>query len=68
MRGNLPLKLLHYSYYITGNLPLRTKHAGGRVVMINLQKTRMDKHADLVIHAKVCLLYQIIYSISAVFY
>lgn len=35
-----------------GNFPLLTKKNGGKIVMINLQKTKMDKHASLVIHSK----------------
>ena len=35
----------------SGNLPLATKRSGGSIVIINLQPTRMDKHAELVIHA-----------------
>ncbi|KAK9801395.1 hypothetical protein WJX73_005987 [Symbiochloris irregularis] len=34
------------------NLPLRTKRAGGRIVIINLQKTPKDKQAALVLHAR----------------
>jgi len=34
-------------------LPLITKKAGGRVVIVNLQATRLDSHADLVIHDRV---------------
>ncbi|KAK9810436.1 hypothetical protein WJX72_010681 [[Myrmecia] bisecta] len=34
------------------DLPLRTPKAGGKLVIINLQKTPKDKKADLVIHAK----------------
>ena len=34
-----------------GNYPLLTKKNGGKVVVVNLQKTRVDKHADLVINA-----------------
>lgn len=36
-----------------GTLPLLTKKNGGRVVIINLQQTKQDKHANLVIHARV---------------
>ena len=42
----------------SGNLPLKCKKNGGKIVVINLQPTRMDKHAALVIHApadKVCI-------------
>lgn len=34
-------------------LPLLTKKAGGRVVIVNLQATRLDRRADLVIHQTV---------------
>jgi len=34
-------------------LPLITKKAGGRVVIVNLQATRLDSRADLVIHDRV---------------
>ena len=35
------------------NLPLLTKKAGGKVVIVNLQATRLDHHADLIIHHRV---------------
>lgn len=40
-----------------GNYPLLTKKNSGKVVVINLQKTRIDKNADLVINCKldICL-------------
>ncbi|KAL3132439.1 hypothetical protein ABBQ32_008995 [Trebouxia sp. C0010 RCD-2024] len=34
------------------NIPLKTTKAGGKLVIINLQKTPKDSKADLVIHAK----------------
>lgn len=34
------------------NLPLRTKRAGGRFAIVNLQKTPKHGHADLAIHAR----------------
>jgi len=34
-------------------LPLLTKKSGGRVVVVNLQDTRIDNRADLVIHDRV---------------
>eukprot|EP00892_Ulva_mutabilis_P007832 jgi/Ulvmu1/5420/UM022_0215.1 len=34
------------------NLPLSTKRNGGKVVIVNLQKTPKNKAADVVIHAK----------------
>lgn len=34
----------------SGNLPLLTKKAGGKLVICNLQPTKHDKHADLLIH------------------
>ena len=33
-------------------MPFRTKRNGGKIVVVNLQKTRMDSHSDLVIHAR----------------
>lgn len=33
-------------------MPFKTKRYGGKIMIVNLQKTRMDFHADLVIHAK----------------
>jgi len=36
-----------------GNLPLETRRKGGRMVTVNLQHTKHEKKADLVIHAKV---------------
>jgi len=32
------------------NLPLLSKKSGGRVVVVNLQATRLDSRADLVVH------------------
>ncbi|XP_069042007.1 NAD-dependent protein deacylase sirtuin-6 [Lepisosteus oculatus] len=37
----------------SGNLPLITKRKGGRLVIVNLQPTKHDKHADLLIHGYV---------------
>lgn len=37
----------------SGNLPLYTKKFGGRLVICNLQPTKHDRKADLVIHAYV---------------
>ncbi|KAK9881499.1 hypothetical protein WA026_016382 [Henosepilachna vigintioctopunctata] len=37
----------------SGNLPLRCKKYGGKVVIINLQPTKQDKKADLIIHTYV---------------
>nr|XP_037850242.1 NAD-dependent protein deacetylase sirtuin-6 isoform X3 [Chlorocebus sabaeus] len=37
----------------SGNLPLATKRRGGRLVIINLQPTKHDRHADLRIHGYV---------------
>ncbi|KAL3285212.1 hypothetical protein HHI36_019327 [Cryptolaemus montrouzieri] len=39
----------------SGNLPLRCKKYGGKVVIINLQPTKQDKKADLIIHTYVDL-------------
>lgn len=37
-----------------GNMPLKAKkNPGGRIVIVNLQKTRLDKHADLRLYARV---------------
>jgi len=33
-----------------GNLPLLTKRNGGKLVIINLQRTKQDKRADLRIY------------------
>ena len=33
-------------------MPFKTKRYGGEIMIVNLQKTRMDQHADLVIHEK----------------
>ena len=33
-------------------MPFKTKRNGGRIVIVNLQKTRMDLHGNLVVHAK----------------
>ncbi|TRY91572.1 hypothetical protein DNTS_015143 [Danionella cerebrum] len=37
----------------SGDLPLLTKRTGGRLVIVNLQPTKHDKHAHLLIHAYV---------------
>ncbi|XP_051990365.1 NAD-dependent protein deacylase sirtuin-6-like [Xyrauchen texanus] len=37
----------------SGDLPLLTKRAGGKVVIVNLQQTKHDKHAHLRIHGYV---------------
>lgn len=37
----------------SGNLPLLTKKKGGKLVIVNLQPTKHDKHADLRIHGYV---------------
>ncbi|MBN3323060.1 SIR6 deacetylase, partial [Atractosteus spatula] len=37
----------------SGNLPLITKRKGGKLVIVNLQPTKHDKHADLLIHGYV---------------
>ncbi|XP_016044435.1 NAD-dependent protein deacylase sirtuin-6 isoform X2 [Erinaceus europaeus] len=39
----------------SGNLPLATKRRGGRLVIVNLQRTKHDRHADLLIHGDVDL-------------
>jgi mono-ADP-ribosyltransferase sirtuin 6 len=36
-----------------GNMPMLTKKNAGRIVVVNLQTTRLDKHADLRLHARV---------------
>ncbi|XP_069505488.1 NAD-dependent protein deacylase sirtuin-6 isoform X2 [Ambystoma mexicanum] len=37
----------------SGNLPLATKKKGGKLVIVNLQATKHDKHADILIHGYV---------------
>ncbi|XP_048019292.1 NAD-dependent protein deacetylase sirtuin-6 isoform X2 [Megalobrama amblycephala] len=37
----------------SGDLPLLTKRTGGKVVIVNLQPTKHDKHAHLLIHGYV---------------
>ncbi|XP_038079094.1 NAD-dependent protein deacetylase sirtuin-6-like [Patiria miniata] len=37
----------------SGNLPLITKKAGGKLVIVNLQPTKHDKHANLRVHGYV---------------
>lgn len=44
-----------------GNYPLLTKKNLGKIVVINLQKTRLDKYADLVIHCKLDILFRILF-------
>jgi len=34
-------------------MPLLTKKNSGRIVVVNLQTTRLDKNADLRLHARV---------------
>lgn len=41
-----------------GNYPLLTKKNNGKIVIINLQKTRLDQHADLVINAKLDFVFE----------
>jgi len=36
--------------YPCANLPLLSKKSGGRVVVVNLQATRLDSRADIVLH------------------
>ena len=45
-----------------GNFPLLLKknNNNGKIVIINLQKTRMDKHADLVINYKLDFVFKLI--------
>ena len=33
-------------------MPLKTKRGGGKIAIVNLQKTRIDSSADIVINAK----------------
>jgi len=35
------------------NLPVLTKKSGGRIAIVNLQVTRLDSRADLVVHERV---------------
>ena len=35
------------------NLPLLTKKSGGRIAIVNLQVTRLESRADLVVHERV---------------
>jgi phosphomevalonate kinase len=44
-----------------GNYPLLTKKNAGKVVIINLQATRLDKHADLVIHSKLDKAFELLF-------
>ncbi|KAK7070074.1 NAD-dependent protein deacetylase sirtuin-6 [Halocaridina rubra] len=37
----------------SGNLPVNTKKRGGKLVICNLQPTKQDRHADLIINAYV---------------
>nr|AUZ82952.1 sirtuin 6 [Brachionus koreanus] len=41
-----------------GNYPLLTKKNNGKIVIINLQKTRLDQQADLVINAKLDFVFE----------
>lgn len=44
-----------------GNYPLLTKKNNGKIVIVNLQPTRIDNKADLVINAKIDLVFQILF-------
>lgn len=41
-----------------GNYPLMTKKNNGKIAIINLQKTRLDQHADIVINAKLDFVFE----------
>lgn len=44
-----------------GNYPLLSKKNSAKVVVVNLQKTRVDKHADLVINCKLDTLFKMLF-------
>lgn len=44
-----------------GNYPLMCKKNNGKIVLVNLQATRIDKKADLIINAKLDLVFRILY-------
>ena len=44
-----------------GGYPLLTKKNNGKIVLINLQPTRIDANADLIIHNKLDLVFQILF-------
>lgn len=41
-----------------GNYPLLAKKNNGKIAIINLQKTRLDQHADIVIKAKLDFVFE----------
>ena len=43
-----------------GNYPLLTIKNGGKIVVINLQPTRVDEHAHLIINQKLDLVFHIL--------
>lgn len=45
-----------------GNYPLLSKkHKNGKIVIINLQETRLDKNADLIINSKLDLVFNCLF-------
>jgi hypothetical protein len=44
-----------------GNYPLLTKKNGGKIVVINLQETKNDKQADLIINNKLDFVFEILF-------
>jgi thiamine pyrophosphate-dependent acetolactate synthase large subunit-like protein len=44
-----------------GGYPLLTKKNGGQIVIINLQETRIDNRADLVINSKLDFVFQMLF-------
>ena len=45
-----------------GGYPLLTKKNHGQIVVVNLQSTRIDANADLIIHNKLDLVFQILFA------
>lgn len=44
-----------------GNYPMLTKKNNGKIVTVNLQETRIEKHADLVINQKLDRVFQLLF-------
>jgi hypothetical protein len=44
-----------------GGFPLLTKKNGGKIVIINLQETRLDSKADLIINNKLDIVFKILF-------
>ena len=46
-----------------GDYPILTKKNNGKIVIINLQPTRIDKHSDLIINGKIDEVFEILFDL-----